>query len=204
MPTPSHGPDCQTVRSYPTECPSCKERVVYYECSHGSRMFFHSTGDTECFVLNTLGDPNAVMRERSRKMEQREIVRLQRRLKPSNIPFRSVNASEHINLVIKKLMVVRETPHIRGRIAELDEANQITRSLLGIDQPISNYRQITLADTSEEPASTYSAIIETKLARLIINRRGDLVGVTLESRGFGDIAEWFVTDITSIENVGKP
>jgi hypothetical protein len=34
-----HGPHCR-LRSFPTKCPECKGPVLYWECSHGVKMFF--------------------------------------------------------------------------------------------------------------------------------------------------------------------
>jgi hypothetical protein len=34
-----HGPHCR-IRSFPTCCPDCKKPVLYWECSHGARVFF--------------------------------------------------------------------------------------------------------------------------------------------------------------------
>src|SRR5690606_8899874 len=36
---PTHGPDCRTVRSYPTKCHWCGKDVHYFECSCGSKVF---------------------------------------------------------------------------------------------------------------------------------------------------------------------
>lgn len=35
----SHGKHC-TLRSFKTECPSCGAEVLYWECAHGSKVFF--------------------------------------------------------------------------------------------------------------------------------------------------------------------
>jgi uncharacterized C2H2 Zn-finger protein len=34
-----HGPHCR-IRSFPTKCPECKSPVLFWECSHGTRIFF--------------------------------------------------------------------------------------------------------------------------------------------------------------------
>ncbi|TFG01825.1 MAG: hypothetical protein EU540_02790 [Promethearchaeota archaeon] len=36
----SHGKHC-VLRSFPTKCPKCKEDVFYWECTHGSKLFFN-------------------------------------------------------------------------------------------------------------------------------------------------------------------
>lgn len=35
----THGKHCY-LRSFPTECPRCGEKVLYWECRHGSKVFF--------------------------------------------------------------------------------------------------------------------------------------------------------------------
>jgi len=35
----SHGKHC-VLRSFPTKCPRCKAEVLYWECRHGSKLFF--------------------------------------------------------------------------------------------------------------------------------------------------------------------
>ena len=42
MSVPSHGDICQTIRNYATTCLKCKEKVFYFECSCGSKVFFDS------------------------------------------------------------------------------------------------------------------------------------------------------------------
>jgi hypothetical protein len=37
---PTHGPWCRKVHSYKTKCPGCRDDVVYYQCSCGSKLFF--------------------------------------------------------------------------------------------------------------------------------------------------------------------
>lgn len=34
-----HGTHCR-LRSFPTKCPRCKSPVLYWECSHGAKLFF--------------------------------------------------------------------------------------------------------------------------------------------------------------------
>jgi len=36
----SHGKHCY-YRSFPTECPKCGEKVLYWECRHGCKVFFN-------------------------------------------------------------------------------------------------------------------------------------------------------------------
>lgn len=36
---PTHGPNCFKVHSYRTNCPTCRESVIYFECTCGSRIF---------------------------------------------------------------------------------------------------------------------------------------------------------------------
>jgi len=35
----SHGKHC-ALRSFPSKCPKCKEDVLYWECTHGCKIFF--------------------------------------------------------------------------------------------------------------------------------------------------------------------
>jgi len=35
----SHGPHCY-LRSFKTECPNCGAKVLYWECTHGCKVFF--------------------------------------------------------------------------------------------------------------------------------------------------------------------
>jgi len=35
---PTHGDDCYKVRSFPLRCNFCSEKIVYFECSCGSRI----------------------------------------------------------------------------------------------------------------------------------------------------------------------
>ena len=35
----SHGKHCY-LRSFPTKCPTCNADVLYWECTHGSKLFF--------------------------------------------------------------------------------------------------------------------------------------------------------------------
>ena len=36
----SHGKHC-ALRSFPTKCPRCEASVLYWECTHGSKLFFN-------------------------------------------------------------------------------------------------------------------------------------------------------------------
>ena len=36
----SHGKHC-VLRTFPTKCPKCKEDVLYWECTHGCKLFFN-------------------------------------------------------------------------------------------------------------------------------------------------------------------
>ncbi|MHA1438334.1 MAG: hypothetical protein ACTSPD_12225 [Promethearchaeota archaeon] len=36
----SHGKHCR-LKSFPTHCPKCNANVLYWECSHGSKIFFN-------------------------------------------------------------------------------------------------------------------------------------------------------------------
>ena len=36
---PNHPQRCRVIRSYRTECPICRDEVVYYSCTSGSRVF---------------------------------------------------------------------------------------------------------------------------------------------------------------------
>ena len=70
---------------------------------------------------------------------------------------------------------------------------------MGIDQPAGAYMQITLADTgSEHPHNTYAAIVEVRRVNHLRLSHNMPVGVTLETRSFGDLAYWFVTEITTV------
>ena len=40
---PTHGPDCET-RTWPTNCPTCGQRVFYFSCTCGSGVFFDALG----------------------------------------------------------------------------------------------------------------------------------------------------------------
>jgi len=40
---PTHGPWCNT-RTWPTRCRYCSEKVFFYTCSHGSKVFFDELG----------------------------------------------------------------------------------------------------------------------------------------------------------------
>lgn len=39
MPVPTHEPGCQTTM-YPTKCPDCGDKVYFFACSCGSKVFF--------------------------------------------------------------------------------------------------------------------------------------------------------------------
>lgn len=43
MAVPTHGPGCKTLL-WATNCPDCAERVVFFACNCGSRVFFDSAG----------------------------------------------------------------------------------------------------------------------------------------------------------------
>ena len=42
-----HPYDC-TERKYPTTCQFCSQRVIYWECYHGSKVFFDNSGQHSC------------------------------------------------------------------------------------------------------------------------------------------------------------
>ena len=47
MPIPSHGYNCITIYNYETTCTNCKKRIIYFECSCRSKVFFNSRVDWE-------------------------------------------------------------------------------------------------------------------------------------------------------------
>jgi len=44
MPIPTHSNSCYT-KTFPWNCPDCKEKVYYLSCTCGSKVFFNSLGD---------------------------------------------------------------------------------------------------------------------------------------------------------------
>lgn len=44
MPVPNHGPTCQTF-TVPTRCSRCGERVFYFQCTCGSKVYFDDLED---------------------------------------------------------------------------------------------------------------------------------------------------------------
>lgn len=53
-----HGPWCG-AKTWPTKCPSCSERVFFFQCDCGSRVFFDKLGEPwplhDCFTSWTRG-----------------------------------------------------------------------------------------------------------------------------------------------------
>ena len=46
---PNHGPGCFKVRSNPSTCPRCKQKVVYFECTCGSKVYLDPPNGGEHF-----------------------------------------------------------------------------------------------------------------------------------------------------------
>lgn len=63
---PNHGPYCRKLRSYPTACPSCGARVVYFECSCGSKVFLSPTQGQSHDCRSTPPQMTAKQRRRHR------------------------------------------------------------------------------------------------------------------------------------------
>jgi hypothetical protein len=139
------------------------------------------------------GDIPAIVR-----MHEREISRVRKQLKPSNLQFVSVDPSGETGHTITAVMSIRELPSRTQRINRFEKWNPIVRSAMGIDGPTGGYFQITLADSGAEPRNTYPAIVRSDLIDELELRRNSLVGATLEARSFGDLAEWFVTEMVAM------
>lgn len=218
MPTPSHGQDCIS-KTYPTQCWYCYSKIWVYQCNHGSVLLFDLLGNGwprhECDNMPPEYWSRPYIRtarpqvdtDKIERLIEREVAKVRRQLKPSSIPFRTVSPTENVGETLQKLMVLREPPTISARVTKLDSLGSFVRASMGIDQNSSAsdiFFQITLMDSSTDPSGVYNAMIDKASLEGIAIERNIVLGVTLESRGFGDIAEWFVTDITPIENAGKP
>jgi hypothetical protein len=44
MSVSGHGYGCYKVKCYTTACRTCNSKVFYYECNHGSKVFFDALG----------------------------------------------------------------------------------------------------------------------------------------------------------------
>jgi len=122
-------------------------------------------------------------------MSQRAQARLHRRLSPSTSQFAAINPRDPGKPKLTAVMALQEPPSRTRRIDQIDNLKLIPRSAMKITQPAGAHLQITLADCGDQPRSTYVAIVERGLVDGHAMQRGDLVGVTLEARGFGDLAQ---------------
>ena len=201
MPTPSHGFACSS-RTFPTSCRFCGDDIFVYQCSCGSVVLFDELGGNwpqhrlACYLK--LGDARPPSAEQRSQWLRREFEHLRKLLQPSNVQFVSIDPSSVAGQIVAAVMMVREIPSRTRRIERLDKWNAIARAVMGVDRPVGDYVQITLADTGCEPRSTYPAIVERDLVDRLSLDHNALVGATLEARSSGEIAEWFVTEIVDL------
>ncbi len=219
MPTPSHGKDCLS-RIYDTACRHCSNQIVVYQCNHGSVVLFEQRGygwprhhcanmPPEMWRYPYLGVASPqVDAVKAKRLEEREVRGAMRRYKSSSNPFRTIQATEHVNETLEAVMILRELPSLTTRIYKLDRLGELMLACMKINyitkSPSDHYLQITLQDTSTQPSSTYNAIVSRDRLRGLALERNTALGVHLESRGLGSIAEWFATDITAIESEPLP
>ena len=133
------------------------------------------------------------------RMHEREIARVHRQLNPSKVQFVSMDPSGMAGQTITAMMSIRETPSSTQRIERFEKWNPIARSAMGINGPAGSYLQITLADSGAEPRNTYAAIVKRDLIDELELQRNALVGATVEARSFGELAEWFVTEVVAMK-----
>ncbi len=213
MPTPSHGADCLS-KTYDTKCRYCSNQIVVYQCNHDSVVLFDGRGNgwpqhscsgmlPEMWRYPYLGEAAPqVDASKIGMLREREVQRTQRRLKPSSVPFQTIDAVEHIHETRETVMIVRELPSVAARVTSLDRLGSFVRAAMGIDANSSASKtkaQLCLQDTNAEPRGIYNAIVDLEQLAGLMLERNIALGVRLESRGFGNIAEWFVNDIAVIE-----
>ena len=201
MPVPTHVLSCKTWTRN-VGCRHCGALVWLFMCTCGSVVLFDERGNGWpqhiCSYHRTAPSDSGFRSDAIQRLYRREIDQLRKQLKPSGVQFISIEPSSVAGQTVTAVMVMREMPSRTQRIERFDKLNAIARSAMDINGPAGTYLQITLADSGAEPRSTYPAIVNRSLVDRLELERNALVGATLQARSFGEIAEWFVTEIVAL------
>ena len=213
MPSPSHGPDCQS-RTFPTDCLNCAEPIFIYQCSCKSTVLFDELGNGwprhACSPAThvkpssyTDTDVFKVDRPPSRRA-QKKTTRAKRQQKSNTAgDFNGIKPTEYIGDSFRGIAHIRELPSITTRVQNLAQLGGIGKLLLGLtdrDFVRGNLLQMTLEASNDGQRRTFTAIVSASLLRGISLTVHMPVGVTIEARGVPTgPAEWFVTSITPIQ-----
>ncbi len=185
MPVPTHDASCQSL-TYPTSCWYCQRKIFVFQCSCGSSVLFDELGWP--WPRHNCPDwPGDQIPVELRELEPPEPI------PPGQHDTRRIDpaAGEERSL----LVVVRELNASTNRTEEVGTLGEYGRQLLGLE-PGAHYWQITLVDNRVRPNESFTALVSERLAQHL--KRHVMVMAEISARGFGDQANWIVTDVNPL------
>lgn len=177
---PAHGWWCNS-RTYPTRCPYCKEKVFFFSCDHGSRVFFDSLGWP--WPIHDCIDN--IIRQIDVQIQEEYANRVAQRSKKKEWEIPIVSQAPQENQTVCETGIVRETSNsvdIYKKFNLPANAPLVAAQLekLGIDK----IGQITIHvdDVEKSQTQSYTFFVNLKYMNQAKISKGDIVLVNLSAK----------------------
>ncbi len=201
MSVPNHHPSCRSL-TYPAECWDCGEPIFIFQCSCGSTVLFDQLGwpwpqhDCGGERLPTGWDVIDKLRAMGVPIDARVMAyafgKTPGESKPKAPPPIVAIKPTH-GKTADVIGIIRNIDFNTKLTKDLDNVGRVGLEMLRLRGKV-DYGQITIHDTSEEPAASYTCIVPNRqqLKRYAI---GELVGLQVRGAVFGSFGFWVVENI---------